>query len=66
MNLRRMTSGKIFVNGYNEILMNVHLLEYNESQGPQYLSNDASFVIFCIGHWIPTYQNHWALYLERW
>ena len=44
-----MTSGKIFANGYNEIMMNVfHLQEYNASLGPQHLSNDASFVIFCI------------------
>ena len=47
MSLRKMTSGKIFANGYNEIMMNVfHLQEYNASQGPQHLSNDASFVIF--------------------
>ena len=49
MNLGKMTSGKIFANGYNEIMMNVfHLLEYNVSLGPQHLSNDASFVIFCV------------------
>ena len=49
MSLRKMTSGKIFANGYNEIMMNVfHLQEYNASLGPQHLSNDASFVIFCI------------------
>ena len=42
-----MTSGKIFANGYNEIMKNAfHLLEYNASLGPQHLSNDASFVIF--------------------
>ena len=45
-----MTSGKIFANGYNEIMTCMmyvfHLLEYNASLGPQCLSNDASFVIF--------------------
>ena len=47
MNLRKMTSGKVFANGYNEFMMNVfHLLEYNASLGPKHLSNDASFVIF--------------------
>ena len=43
------TSGKIFVNGYNEIMKNVFpLLEYNASLEPQHLSNEASFVIFCV------------------
>ena len=55
-----MTSGKIFANGYNEIMMNVfHFLEYNASLGPQHLSNDASFVIFLRKRRrTQTYQNH--------
>ena len=62
INLRKITFGKIYANGYNEIMMNVfHVLEYNASLGPQCLSNDASFAIFLRkGRRKQTYQNHWV------
>ena len=55
-----MTSGKIFANVYNKIMMNIfHLLEYNASLGPQHLSNDVSFVNFLRKRRrMQTYQNH--------